>query len=318
MNQDFDELVRDSMTRFTDGIDMPARLVANARKQHQRRRRATIGWLASGAAVAGAAAVTATALTAGTVTAGSGRPQHHAGSGNQRVQTTAMVISRVDHALATAAAGNPVAYTRQTNHGVKLFLVIPHGKPTMVHGSVTSTWSRGSLRNVVVANKGGKPALSMVTDTSSGKSVQTIISYPQRVWWRATYEPPTSTKPAIGCELGAVDRTPAQWAREVRKLLSCGAALASRQRVDGVDTIRLKLSSSYRHACAGSSDGGRCQPQAVGWSGTLWANAKTYLPVRLKSHGRHFSFQIDFRWLAPTAAHLARLRQPIPSGFKRI
>jgi hypothetical protein len=56
----------------------------------------------------------------------------------------------------------------------------------------------------------------------------------------------------------------------------------------------------------------------VGWTGTLWANANTFLPVRLVSHGRHFSFQIDFRWLAPTAANLARLHQPIPAGFRHV
>jgi hypothetical protein len=131
MNQDFDELVRDSMTRFTDGIDMPSRIVADARKQHQGRRRATVGWLASGAAVAGAALVTATALTAGTVAAGPAKSHHHSAGGNQQVQTTAMVISRVDHALATAAAGNPVAYTRETGWGFKIDIVIPHGKPAV-------------------------------------------------------------------------------------------------------------------------------------------------------------------------------------------
>jgi hypothetical protein len=92
--------------------------------------------------------------------------------------------------------------------------------------------------------------------------------------------------------------------------------VAGRQRVDGVDTIKLKLSSSYRRTCAGSSDGGRCHPVPVGWTGTLWANARTFLPVRLSSQGNHFSFLIDFRWLAPTKANLAKLHQPIPAGFK--
>jgi hypothetical protein len=245
-------------------------------------------------------------------------PPREPGGHAAPIQTTATVISRVDRALETASSGRPVAYTRQTNHGVRLFLMIPHGKPIQVHGSVTSTWSRGPLQHVIVGPPSGKPAFSMVTDASSGKSVQTMISYPQRVWWRGTYQAPTTTKPALGCKLGAVDRTPSQWAREVRKLLACGAAVAGRQRVDGVDAIRLKLSSSYSRACAGSSDGGRCHPVPVGWTGTLWANANTFLPVRLVSHGRHFSFQIDFRWLAPTAANLAKLHQPIPSGFRHV
>lgn len=314
MNQDFDELVRDSMTRFTDGIDVPSRLFADARRQH-RRRRARIGWLASGAAVAGATAVTLGSVVTGTVAQPGG---HHPLGNDGPVQTTAVVITKVEHALTAAASGHPIAYTRQVNHGMKLFLVTPHGRPVRVHGSVMTTWSRGPMQRMVVGEPGGKPALATATDNSRGRSVQTIVSYQQRVWWRATYDLPTSIKPSIGCEFGAVSRTPAQWAREVRKLLSCGAAVTGRQRIDGVGTIRLKLSSSHRHACAGSSDGRRCHPQAVGWSGTLWANAKTYLPVRLKAHGSHFSFQIDFRWLTPTAANLAKLRQPIPSGFKHV
>jgi len=228
-----------------------------------------------------------------------------------------MVVGRVEHALASAASGKPIAYVRQVSHEVRLYLAIPHGKWIRVHGSVSTTWSRGPLRHVIVGTPGGRPALSMVMDTSSGKSVQTFVSYPQHIWWRATYEKPTTTRPVLGCKVGALDRTPAQWAREVRKLLSCGAAVAGRQSVDGVATIKLKLSSRYRRACAGSSDGGSCHPVPVGWSGTLWANARTYLPVRLRSRGGDFGFQIDFRWLAPTAANLARLHQPIPAGFKR-
>ncbi len=314
MNQDFDELVHDSMARFTDSVEMPHGLAAQARVQNRRRHRARIGWLAGGAAIAGAAVV-----TIGTIGTGTVAPHHPSGQGRSRaIETTAVVISRVERALAATARGNPVAYTRQTNHGVKLFLMIPHGKPIQVRGSVTSTWSRGALQHVVVGTPGGKPSLSMLTDNSGGKSVQTTVSYQQRVWWRGTYSAPTTITPALACKLGAVDRTPAQWAREVKKLLSCGAAVAGRQRVDGVDTIRLKLSSSYHRACAGSNSGGRCHPVSVGWTGTLWANAKTFLPVRLISHGHHYSFQIDFRWLAPSSANLAMLRQPIPAGFRHV
>ncbi len=316
MNQDFDELVRDSMARFTDGVEMPPRLPADARRQNRRRHRARVGWLASGAAVAGAAAV-----TIGTVGTGTVAPHHRPGPANghtRAVETTAVVITRVERALAKTAMGNPIAYTRQTNRGVRLFVMIPHGKPIQVRGGVTSTWSRGPLQHVVVATPGGKPSLSMLSDNSGGRSVQTTVSYQRRVWWRGTYSAPTTTTPALGCKLGAVDRTPAQWAREVKKLLSCGAAVAGRERVDGVDTIRLKLSSSYHRACAGSNSGGQCHPVSVGWTGTLWANAKTFLPVRLVSHGHHFSFQIDFGWLAPNAANLAMLHQPIPAGFKHV
>jgi hypothetical protein len=104
----------------------------------------------------------------------------------------------------------------------------------------------------------------------------------------------------------------------VKKLLSCRAAVAGHQRIAGADAIKLKLSSSYQRSCAGTNDARRCHAQDVGWHGTLWADASTYLPVRLVSRGHHYGFQIDFRWLAPTKANLANLHQPIPSGFKHV
>lgn len=72
----------------------------------------------------------------------------------------------------------------------------------------------------------------------------------------------------------------------------------------GGTAIKLKLSSSY--------------PQPVGWSGVLWADASSYLPVRLVSHGQGYSFLIDFHWLAPIAANLAKLYLPIPAGFRHV
>ncbi|HEY7147150.1 MAG TPA: hypothetical protein VH637_23130 [Streptosporangiaceae bacterium] len=314
MNREFDELVRDSMAWFTDAVDVPAGLAAEVRRSHRRRRRVRACWL-TGTTVAGVTAVASAAAVAFSTGPAAQPPAHRAGTGQATVQTTAVVISKVDQALAKAGAGDPVAYTRETGWGFRIFLAIPHGKPAAVQASVIRRWSRGSLEHVQFSTRSGKLALSMVSDTRSGRSVDTTVSYPQQVWWRRSYQPAAPAAAKVGCTVDQVDRTPAQWAREVRKLLSCGAAVAGHQRVDGADTIELTLRSSYQRACAASSYG-RCQPQDVGWHGTLWADASTYLPVRLKSHGHGYGFRIDFRWLQPTAANLAMLRQPIPSGFR--
>src|SRR5690348_1279282 len=95
MKHDFDELIRDTMTNFTDGIDLPGRLVADARRQHHRRR-ARIGWLTGGAAVTAAAAVAfGTALTGATPRP----PIRHPGDSSAPVTTTAMVITKVERAM---------------------------------------------------------------------------------------------------------------------------------------------------------------------------------------------------------------------------
>jgi hypothetical protein len=318
MNREFDELVCDSMKWFTDSVDVPAGLAAGVRRNLRRRRRARIGW-ATGTAVAGATAVaSATAMAVSTVGAGSLPPHRSEVSRTMTVQATAVVVSRVDRALAKADAGELVAYTRETGWGFRIYEAIPHGRPAAVQASVIRRWSRGPLEHVQFTTRSGKVALSVESDTRSGRSVDTSVSYPQRVWWRGSYQATAPATPKLGCTVGQVDRTPAQWARELRKLLSCGAAVAGHRRVDGVDTIGLRLRSNYQRACAAANDQRRCQPQDVGWQGMLWADASTYRPVRLISHGRHYGFQIDFRWLPPTAANMAKLHQPIPSGFRHV
>jgi hypothetical protein len=315
MTRDFDEEVRDSMTWFTNDVDVPAGITAQARRHLRRQRRARLGWLAGGTAVAAAAAVLIGTLGSGAAPA---RQIAKSTTPAVTVQTTAMVVSQIEHALTRAATSDPVAYTSEISNGVKLMVAPPKGRPGEVNTTVTRTWSRGPLEHVEFATRTGQVKLGMEIDQSSGKSVETTISYPRQQWWRGTYQAQPAAKPKVTCTLGEIDRTPAQWTREVKKLLSCGAVVAGHARVDGVNTITLKLSSSYQRACAGSNSPGKCQPVSVGWTGRLWADASTYLPVRLVSRGRHFGFRIDFGWLAPTAANLAKLHQPIPAGFRHI
>ncbi len=333
MNQDFDEMVKDSMKWFTDGVDVPAGFAAQAREQVRRQRRARTGWIASGAAVAAAAAVVVGAV--GATGPGGAAPRHpvagggstrHLGksapkgvTGGLKVQTTSVVISRVDRALAKAATGSPVAFTRETSTGARLAVLIPHSGPVEFSPSlVTENWSRGDFSRTDFVTPSGKVLFSQRSDNSSGKSVQTMISYQHQVWWNGTFDAPAPTQSQSACTLGETDLTKAQWTREIKKLLSCGAAFAGYQQVDGVKTVKLKLSSTIKNACAASNSPGKCTPVPVGWSGVVWANASTYLPVRLMAHGHKFSFQIDFRWLAPSAANLALLHSKVPAGFRHV
>jgi hypothetical protein len=324
MNQEFDEIVKDSMAWFVEEVDVPAGIAAQARDQVRRQRRARMGWIASGTAVVAAVAVAVGTL--GTGGAGSG-PQHTAAKGGTTpavghgvtVQTTSVVISRVKRALARAATGSPVAFTRETSQGSRLVMFIPHVGPAELPSSaVTESWSRGALSNSEYLSRAGNVLFSQQTDNSSGKSVQTMANYSHRVWWNGTYDAPSATQPQAACTLGDTQLSVAQWTREVKKLLSCGAAFAGSQQIDGVKTVKINLSSTYKNACAASNYQNKCTPVPVGWRGTLWANASTFLPVRLTAKGQHFGFQIDFRWLAPTPANLALLNPKIPAGFRHV
>jgi hypothetical protein len=327
MNQEFDEEVKASMKWFTDGVEVPAGLAAQARDQVRRQRRNRMSWIASGTAVTAAAAVVVGAVGTGG-TGGSARSVHHvaAKGGTHQVgqgltvETTSVVIQRVDRALRKAATGNPVAFTRESSTGARLIVLIPHSGPVEFGSNmIAETWTRGTLTKTDYVTPAGRVLFSDQSDTSSGQNVDTSVSYQHRSWWRGIYSVPTVTRPQVACTLGETELTRAQWTREIKKLLACGAAsFAGYERVDGVKAVKLKLSSTIKSACAASNSPGKCAPVPVGWNGVVWANASTYLPVRLMAHGHKFSFLIDFGWLTPNAANLAKLRPSIPASFRHV
>jgi hypothetical protein len=325
MNQDFDEAVKESMAWFTDGIEVRAGLAAQARDQVRRQRRARMSWIASGTAVAATAAVVIGA--AGTGGPGASASHHVVAKGGSvppgargaHVETTAMVVSQVKRALTKAATGNPVAFTRESSTGARLVVLVPHSGPVEFPANLISqSWTRGGLTKTDYVTPAGRVLFSEQNDVKAGKTVDTSVSYTHRAWWRGTYSAPGTTKAAPACTLGQTELSRAQWTREIKKLLSCGAAFAGYERVDGVKTVKLKLSSTISSACAASNSPGKCMPVPVGWNGVLWANASSFLPVRLMAHGHQFSFRIDFGWLTPNAANLAKLRPSIPAGFRHV
>jgi len=86
--------------------------------------------------------------------------------------------------------------------------------------------------------------------------------------------------------------------------------VAGRQWVDGVHAIKIVSVAPVRG------------------SQTFWVDPATYLPVRAvwaaawarsPGHGKHvLRLTGDFRWLAPTKAHLAALHVTVPSGFRQL
>jgi hypothetical protein len=46
-------------------------------------------------------------------------------------------------------------------------------------------------------------------------------------------------------------------------------------------------------------------------------NATTYLPFRFTAKASG-TFQMNLRWLPPTAANLAQLNVPVPAGFTQV
>jgi hypothetical protein len=109
--------------------------------------------------------------------------------------------------------------------------------------------------------------------------------------------------------------TGAQLTAAIRFMLSCGnIKIAGHQRIDGTDTIKIVMPGQKRSFTPNAND--------FAFVGGLWVNSSTYLPVRVVySYGDPSAPDkrvIDFQWLAPTKANLAKLVVPIPAGFKRV
>ncbi len=251
---------------------------------------------AAGAAVALAAGVV-TLVAVGVPGAG---PGSTAGAVN-----TAYVVNRVDRALRVAGPG-AIAQMTVTTRGTG--------------GTTTAReWSYGDQWRSITNSSAGQPAY----DEGLSHGVYTVVSYPTRAWARQR-ESSRLAAPALGpsgCEpavagfplfpsgLPVIDvaagSLPAAVARDLRAAISCGAlAWAGRQRVDGIDAIKLTTNSG--------------SPIAE----TIWVSPGTYLPVRVvirPAPGQQGPWQTaDITWLAPTGQNLARLTVPVPAGFRHV
>jgi hypothetical protein len=144
----------------------------------------------------------------------------------------------------------------------------------------------------------------VLNSTSHGRDIAVNVMYPLRAW-------SVSTSPATGAPLSPdscqISPLPAAapaagWKKVIESGLRCGAfAVDGRQRVDGIDAIRL----TGRHF----------RPAGT----MLWIDPRSYLPVELATHlFKGDEERTEFRWLPPTRANLALLSPPIPPGFRRL
>jgi hypothetical protein len=298
MNTDVEQLLRESMERYTADLLAPAGLTYLVARR--RRRRLVLRSLTGGAAVlvAGAAALAVTVVPSVT---GPARP----------ALDTAYVIKNVSDALNAAEPGT-IAQMRVTTSGGP--------------GAVTSAeeWSNGNEWRSVTYSSPGHPSYDEGFTTASG---YTLVSYPTKTWARqagvggpsapAPGSPHTlrDCGPAVGAfpvlfRLGlpgtstSASSLPTTVATALHTAVSCGTlTVAGRQTVDGTDAIKLT-------SRAGS-------PLAE----TIWVNPDTYLPVRVvvrSAFTQGLRQTADFAWLPPTAQNLAKLTVPVPAGFRQV
>jgi hypothetical protein len=301
MNTDIENLLREGMERFTADLRAPAGLT---RRVARRRRRRLALRSATGAAAALAAA--AATLVAVLLPGGTGGA----------AAAAAYVVKRVDGALSAADPGE-IAQVTVTFRGTGFA-----GGTSVT--SIAEEWSYGDRWRFVANSPAGQP----VYDEGSGAaSLYTVVNYPQRTWGRqrlsvlpaAGYSAvtgPAGCAPVVAAASllfqpglpGAgfsFSSPPATVATALRAAVSCGTlTVAGRQRVDGIDAIKL------------SSRPGSLIAE------TVWVSPGTYLPVRMvirpASGQPGPSKTADITWLPPTPRNLAKLTVPVPAGFRRV
>jgi hypothetical protein len=294
MSIDFEDQLRADMGRVE--VRPRSGLAREAHRRYARsRRRAALAVAATGTAAAVAGATAGFALTAGT-------------PGNGTIETTAYVVNRVSTALsATDTIGYSVS--RFTGAGVPAGL-----------NNLRGEWGYGHQFRQLTETAAGQPYADVSTRPSGDKWVLTTVSYADRDWSRTTVPNGLQYLPvATGDNLcqgtvlslfGAAGKTAADWKQNILIGLHCRAfAVAGWQRVDGVEAIRL----TGHKALTGV---------------TIWVDPRSYLPVRLtvpedvvtgsSSKVSAVTMRIDFRWLPPTSANLAKLTAPIPPGFREV
>jgi hypothetical protein len=261
-------------------------------RQHRRAPGPRRRWLFPAATVVTAAAVVATLLAV--LLPGS------PGTGSGGLVTTDAYVAHVEHALNEAGQDNLMTYARtEYPSGISL-QPLPGAERTGatggVHADTTVRWSyQGTLEYSAYA--AGRLVLSQQTRTASSRLLTTVVTYSQRTWWRSSQHLDGPPSAAVTCGGPGVEFGQGGWPGYIRAELSCGGfTLGGRHRVDGIDAIKM----TSRHAGL-----------------TLWVNPSTYLPVRLARPGQDASVT-DFRWLAPTAARLARLNIAIPAHFRQV
>jgi hypothetical protein len=297
MSTDLDELLREGMGRFTEGLHVPADLLRTVVRRHRRRRLTVLAVVACGAV-----AVSATGLAVGL---GEGGPRTEVPRGTHaaaQAHTVAYVMRRATQAA--AGQRHLVEYARSVELGAS-GKPVPGYEVSWTHGILYT--GTGSYRRADIVR--GKVQTEYAYTWGRGRPVFTVVNYSTRTWDRRSFQLGAARSPAAkGC---TAEPSPFDYRAFLRWGLLCSHLLriAGTTKVDGVPAIKIVNVVL------------RAGPR---FSWAFWVNPRTYLPVRtLLDTERTFPAvdrideQTDYLWLPPTSTNLAKLDVRIPAGFKQ-
>ena len=325
------ELLRDSIDRLTQDVQVPAGLADRVFRRHRQRKIALRAATVTGTAVLAAAGLV-TAVTAGPSGApsiASGTP--HKAASRLTVQKMAYVSARTERALAAAQRGNLIEEIHTVGHNYPLGLVQvrvlhEHGNTyrVILQSGATATradtwYYHGQLREQGLDTLGKVLFDATSTTSQSPAGQQTVMKisgmgadYTSKTWWHAATQLslPAAPKqsPCESAYLPPPVGSPINWPAEIRAGLSCGhLRIAGHEQVGTVRAIKLvsvKVNGPY--------------------SVNLAVDPVSYLPLRMaynwldhraRGPGR---LTAAFTWARPTPANLGSLRVKVPGGFRHV
>ncbi len=315
MSTDVEDLLREGMQQFTEGVRAPAGLAWRAARQ-RRRRRIVRGTLLMAAATATAAGVAVAMTVVGTVA--------QPGSSLAQARAAALVVSRVKHALATehnvfvgrtmsTGAQPSVTWAYRAHNRYEEFTGAQCGQ---VNSSGECSHQGGSARYLAAG-----------TALVNGKLTGAYVTYfDHKYSLSPVYNAPASAcgKAAIG--MGGPPVPTAHWSSFIKATLDCGAArVTGHVWVNGQETTRITGKPITVRLGRGEANAVHEKYARALW--TLYVNPSSYLPVRMVGvtetfggSGGHTRFQsvTDVRWLPPTPANVARALVTIPPGYHQV
>jgi hypothetical protein len=322
MNGDVQELLRESMDRFTADMQVPADMLGRARTRVRHRQLAVRAALAFGTAAVTAAAVVA-AVIPGT-------------GGVTNAQATAYVIKRVQNALADE---NFVIQGQATGS----MTVSVHGHKVRSSNGTSMSWSYGNRSRFVeftggscghvladgsCAHRGGSELyLADGTALIGGKLTGAYVTYFDHKYslYPVGQDHPKACSRTAQLALGAPAVTMSNWPAFIKAMLGCEAAtVTGHARIEGVKTtvisgsVDVPLTKGYARSV---------RETRVRVRYTLYVDSATYLPVRAYGStetyggaaGPTVSASVtNVQWLPPTAANLAKTLITIPPGYTQV
>ncbi len=316
MSTDVEELLRESMQRFTEGVRAPAGLARRASRLRRRRR-----WIFRGT-LAGMAAVTAAAAVAVAVTAASTVVQP--GSSLAQARAAAYVVSRVKTALA-AEHRVFVGSTMSTDDQPSV---------TWAYGAhnrfeeFTGTQCGHVNHSGDCSNQGGSVRyLADGTALVNGKLTEAYVTYfDHKYSLSPVYRTSASACGRAALGMGGPPVPTPHWSSFIRATLDCGAArVTGHVRINGQETIRITGKPITVRLSRGAGHAVHERYARALW--TLYVDPSTYLPVRMigvtetfGGSGGHTRFEsvTNVHWLPPTPANVARALVTIPPGYHQV